>query len=141
VVVLVPQSGRRVRVPWAAVLAPPPRALVGDLRLSAASFRPSDDAPAVLTFQAGRVVEERGRERVFAVDRLDVELWTTGAEPRSLGVLARLRNLLPGRYAFGLTGRGPAGQILRPGRYRLRIVALPTEPAPASSASVWFAVT
>ena len=44
--------------------------------------------------------------------RLDVELRTAGG--KRLGLLARLRDLLPGRYAFGLTGHGPTGQLLDP---------------------------
>ncbi len=36
---------------------------------------------------------------------------------RALGVLARRRELLPGRYTFGLTGRGPDGERLRRGAY------------------------
>jgi hypothetical protein len=40
-------------------------------------------------------------------------------------VIARLRNLLPGRYSFGLTGRDPGGQLLAPGPYGLRVIASP----------------
>ena len=32
-----------------------------------------------------------------------------------IGVIASQRNLLPGRYSFGLTGRDPGGQRLKPG--------------------------
>ena len=56
--------------------------------------------------------------------RLDVELRT--AKGKRLGLLARLRDLLPGRYAFGLTGPRPGGSVLAPGRYRLRVFAWPT---------------
>ena len=56
--------------------------------------------------------------------RLDVELWTD--DGKRLGLLARLRDLLPGRYAIGLTGRGPGGKVLAPGAYRLRVFAWPT---------------
>jgi hypothetical protein len=38
-----------------------------------------------------------------------------------VGVLTRLRNLLPGRYAFGLTGRGPDGKTLEAGTYVIRL--------------------
>lgn len=38
-------------------------------------------------------------------------------------MLARLRDLLPGRYSIGLTGRGPGGAKLEPGRYAVRLVA------------------
>jgi hypothetical protein len=36
-----------------------------------------------------------------------------------------MHDLLPGRYAFGLTGRGPAGKPLAPGRYVVRLRAHP----------------
>jgi hypothetical protein len=42
-------------------------------------------------------------------------------------LLARLRDVLPGSYAFGLTGRGPNGGGLPPGRYRLRVLAVPPD--------------
>lgn len=137
---LAPDGGRALRVPWAAVLGPVPSDLIADAVLSDARFAPNDGAAVVLSLQAGRVEERGGRELVYAVDRLAVELWTVGSGARSLGVLAQLRQVLPGRYAFGLTGRGPAGAILRPGRYRLRIVADPTEPGPPSVRSLWFRI-
>ena len=62
--------------------------------------------------------------------RLDVELRT--AAGKRLGLLARLRDLLPGRYAFGITGHGPNGQLLEPGRYELRVLAWPTGGGPPS---------
>ena len=36
-----------------------------------------------------------------------------------------MRNLLPGRYAFGLTGRAANGKRLAPGDYVLRLRAKP----------------
>jgi hypothetical protein len=57
-----------------------------------------------------------------------------------LGVLVRLRDLLPGRYAFGLTGRSPAGNVLGRGTYIVRIVAYPSLPGPASRKQVLFRV-
>ena len=39
------------------------------------------------------------------------------AKGKRIGVLARLRDLLPGQYSIGLTGRGPGGAGLAPGRY------------------------
>jgi hypothetical protein len=47
-----------------------------------------------------------------------------------VGTLARLRDVLPGRYTFGITGRGPDGQLLQPGGYVLRIIAYPMQPGP-----------
>ena len=132
-----PSGGRAVPVPWAAVLGPAPGALVGPLRLSAASFRPSDTAPAVLTFQAGRVVRSGSGAQIAPVALLNVELWAAG---KRLGVLARLRNLLPGRYAIGLTGRDPRGRRLRAGRYALRLVAFPPDSGRPSRKSIAFAI-
>ena len=88
-------------------------ALIGAVSLSDRSFRASDRAPAVLTVQAGQVRDLAGRRQLRPVARLDVELWR-GDE--RLGVLARLRDVLPGRYTFGLTGRGPRGGTLPAGR-------------------------
>lgn len=122
-VVLTPFGGAPVRVPWAATLRSGGYGLIGGLQLSAPSFRPSDTAPAVLALRAGRVASSPDGEEVQPVFRLNLELWTAGG--RRLGVLARLRDLLPGRYVFGLTGRGPRGGILKPGTYRLRLVAFP----------------
>ena len=65
-----------------------------------------------------------GRRQLRPLARLDVELWRAGSV---LGLLARLRDVLPGRYAFGLTGRGPRGGRLARGTYRLRVVALPPD--------------
>jgi hypothetical protein len=51
---------------------------------------------------------------------------------------------LPGRYAFGLTGRGPAGKRLRPGRYELRLTAHAVDAGDGASAyseKIAFAVT
>ena len=77
-----------------------------------------------------------GRRQLRPVSRLDVELWR-GDE--RLGVLARLRDVLPGRYAFGLTGRGPRGGPLAHGVYKLRVVALPPE-GPAEAEVVSFRI-
>lgn len=126
-------GGGRVVVPWAVSLPVQGSALIGDVSLSSASFRASDRAPAVLTVQAGQVRDLAGRRQLRPVARLDVELWR-GRE--RLGLLARLRDVLPGRYAFGLTGRGPGGRPLPAGAYRLRVVAVPPEgPAEAELAT------
>ncbi len=125
-------GGGRVVVPWAVALLAQGSALIGDVSLSAKTFRASDRAPAVLTVQAGQVRDLAGRRQLRPVARLDVELWRGGER---LGLLARLRDVLPGRYAFGLTGRGPRGRTLTAGVYRLRVVAVPPEgPAEADVA-------
>jgi hypothetical protein len=57
-----------------------------------------------------------------------------------MGTLARLRNVLPGRFAFGVTGRDPGGGALDPGSYALRLVATPTGGGRLSSRLVQFEV-
>ena len=56
--------------------------------------------------------------------------------------MARLRDLLPGSYSFGITGRGPNSIVLAPGSYELRLAAWPTLPlqAPPSRAKLRFRV-
>jgi hypothetical protein len=138
VVVVKPTGGAPLRVPWTITFGPRGRSLLGPMSLSVDSFAPSDAAPAVLTIQAGRI--ERGREgfEVRPLDRLDIELWQPDGD--RLGLLARLRSVLPGRYSFGITGRGPAGQVLNRGRYRLRVIAVPTVRARASERSLTFRI-
>jgi hypothetical protein len=70
--------------------------------------------------------------------RLDVVL--RDAEGRTLGLLARLRDVLPGRYAFGLTGRGPDGRLLTQGSYELHLVAWPAAGGKAVKRTVRFSV-
>jgi len=64
------------------------------------------------------------------VSRLDILLYTAGG--RFVGVMARLRDLLPGAYSFGITGRGPNSIVLAPGDYELRLAAWPTLPTDAT---------
>jgi hypothetical protein len=111
-------------------------ALVGVVDLSTRSFRASDRAPAVLTVQAGQVRDLAGRRQLRPLSRLDVQLWRGGEQ---IGLLARLRDVLPGRYAFGLTGRGPRGGGLPSGAYRLRIVAVPPD-GPAEAEQLRFRI-
>jgi hypothetical protein len=117
-------GGGRIFVPWAVTLPGQSSGLIGGLTLSARSFRASDRAPSVLTVQAGQVRDRAGRRQLSPLSQLDVELWRGGER---LGLLARLRDLLPGRYAFGLTGRGPRGGLLARGPYRLRVIARPPD--------------
>ncbi len=120
------EGARAVRVPWAVGQRPDGSGgLLGQVKLSHWEFEPSRSAPAVLAFRAGRIVSGPGGETIEPVSVLDVELWTD--EGKRLGVLARLRNLLPGRYAFGLTGRDATGRVLDPGVYVLRLRAQPVD--------------
>jgi minor extracellular serine protease Vpr len=128
-----PVSGTPIRIPWAVVLREP-RALLGPLELSKRAFKPSETTPAVVTLRAGRVVRSGQGNTVVPVLRLDVEVWTD--KGKRLGLLARLRDVLPGRYALGLTGRGPAGTPLEPGAYRVRVFAWPTGGGPPAVRSI-----
>ncbi|HEX2044494.1 MAG TPA: S8 family serine peptidase, partial [Gaiellaceae bacterium] len=116
------EGAQTARVPWAIARRAADRGpLVSDVQLSHSEFAPSPAAPVVLAFRAGRVDPAPGGEAIEPVGLLEVELWTAGG--RRLGVLARLRDVLPGRYAFGLTGRGPHGNVLPDGTYVLRLRA------------------
>jgi len=126
VLVVSAEGAQPVRVPWAIASREADRApLVGDVQLSHHEFSPSDRAPVVLAFRAGRVDRALDGEMIEPVGVLELELWT--ADGRRLGVLARLRDVLPGRYAFGLTGRGPQGRVLPEGVYVLRLRAHPVD--------------
>ncbi len=118
-----PLTGVAIHVPWAVVLRPA-RALLGPLTLTRASFKPSESRPSVVVMRVGRVLRTVDGNTVVPVLRLDVELWTD--DGKRLGLLTRLRDLLPGRYAIGLTGHAPGGKVLSPGAYRLRVFAWPT---------------
>lgn len=132
------RRGASTRVPWAVTFGPRANTLLGPLHLSTDTFAPSDAAPALLTFQAGRIVGAGGRPAVQAVSLLELRLFRR--DGTDLGTLARLRDLLPGRYAFGLTGRSPAGNALGHGEYFLRVSAWPTLPGPASRKQVAFTI-
>jgi hypothetical protein len=116
-------GGGAIRLPWTIAFGPRSVNLLTDVHLSARSFKPSDAAPALLVLQAGRLLAIDGRQEVRPLARLDIRLRNDAGD--DLGLLARLRDVLPGRYAFGLTGRDPAGAVLPPGRYHLRLIALP----------------
>jgi subtilase family protein len=143
VFVVQPEGSRPVRLPWAVSFAPAKAgSLVGDLRLSNDSFAPSPTAPAVVAFRVGIIGQGAEGQTIEPVRLLEGELWT--AAGKRLGTLFRLRDLLPGRYAFGLTGRGPLGNTLRPGDYELRLTAEPVEGAedtPPSTAKVTFTIS
>ena len=133
---LVVSGGGGIVVPWAVALPVQGSALIGGVQLSARSFRASDSAPAVLTVQAGQVRDLAGRRQLRPVSRLDVELWRGG---KRVGLVARLRDVLPGRYAFGITGRGPLGRGLARGSYRLRVLAVPLD-GPVEAEAIGFSI-
>ncbi|MGH3137876.1 MAG: S8 family serine peptidase [Gaiellaceae bacterium] len=109
-----------VHVPWA-VAVPATVDLVSRVTIVPTDERVSDATPAVLALVAGAVTVTPDPQ-VRAVDLLEVQLLRGTT---LLGTLARRRELLPGRYTFGLTGRGPTGARLRAGRYFVRVVAWP----------------
>ena len=122
-VLLLPRASQPIRVPWAITFGKPARAVLSQIALSASTFRPSDTFPPVLSLRAGSLLQTPAGPQVQPVARLDVELWR-GKE--RLGLLFRLRDLLPGQVAIGLTGRDPEGKRLARGRYKIELVALPT---------------
>lgn len=116
------RRGPALRVRWAAVVPAGDRPTLSDVRLSTRSFEPSDRNPAVLTLVAGRVDGNAGKPQVLPLERLDIDLYRGRAR---VGALVRLLDVLPGRYAFGITGRGPGGGGLAKGTYTLRLTARP----------------
>ena len=122
-----------VHVPWA-VAVPSRVRLVSRLVLRTTGAHVSDATPAALSFVAGSVSATPDPE-VRAVDLLEIELWRGGTR---IGLLARRRELLPGRYTFGLTGRGPTGARLRRGTYTVRVIAHPDDGTRKQFATVQF---
>jgi hypothetical protein len=133
-----PRGSQRLVVPWSVLLTPPPDDLIGGIELSEGRFEPSDVTPAVLSIRLGTIDRVRGRDVLQPVRRLDVFL--VEDEGPVVGLLARLRDVLPGQYAFGLTGRGPDGRTLAAGNYRLRLVAWPEAGGAPAKRTVRFAV-
>jgi hypothetical protein len=124
-----------VHVPWA-VAAPGEVDLVSRVRLVRTGRRVSDATPAALSFVAGSVTGATDPQ-VRGVELLEIELWREGSR---LGLLARRRDVLPGRYTFGLTGRGPTGERLRRGSYVIRVVARPGDGTREQSAKIAYRV-
>jgi subtilisin family serine protease len=138
VVIVTPAAGREIRVPWTITFGPRLAAGLGSVRLSMRSFSPSDAAPALLSFVAGSVRRSAGEPIVLPLSRLDLQLWSP--DSGRIGLLARLRDVLPGRYSFGVTGRDQAGGVLPKGDYQLRLVAFATEAGPPTIRTVRFTI-
>ena len=136
-VLLIARGAGPLKIPWAITFGPPPRALISAVALSAPAFRPSDTTPAVLSLRAGLIAAAPAGTQVHPLAKLDVELLRGG---HRIGLLARLRDLLPGRVAIGLTGRGPGGNRLNPGRYKIRLLAFPTSTGPVTSRTIPFRI-
>lgn len=128
-------GGAALQIPWAVRFPGRHVSLLGRVRLSRHAFSASDVAPAVLSVDAGRLFGPSAKPDVRALARLDVELFRG---KRKLGVLARLRDVLPGRYTFGLTGRGPDGRVLARGHYAVEVVAVPVDGGNATTRKLPF---
>ena len=112
--------------------------MIGTVQLSASAFKPSDVSPTILLAQLGQVEPSAAGVSLEPVLRFDIRLRDRGG--KDLGLLSRLRDVLPGRYAFGLTGRGPDGKVLPAGRYSLGLRAFPAAGGRAVTRSVVFTV-
>ena len=123
--VVTPAAGGEVHVPWTILFGRRRAPTLASVRLSTHAFRPSDAAPPLLSFVAGSVGKNAGVPAVQPLSRLDLELWS--AKGGRIGLLARLRDVLPGRYSFGVTGRDPTGSVLPSGTYQLRLLAYGTD--------------
>jgi len=132
--VATPASGAAVHVPWTILFGQRAEPGLTAVRLSMRAFHPSDAAPVLLSFVAGSVAEGG----VQPLTRLDLELWSP--DGGRIGLLARLRDVLPGRYSFGVTGRDPTGQVLPSGNYQLRLLAYGTEPGPPTVKTLPFTI-
>jgi hypothetical protein len=130
------RGGGTIRVPWAIAFGPPEASLISAATLSERTFGASDTKPPLLAVDAGRVTMVAGHPEIRPLRRLDVVLWRD--DGTQVGTLALLRDVLPGRYTFGLTGRGPDGELLEPGGYVLRIVGYPMQPGPPSRRRIRF---
>ena len=127
--------GARLRIPWSAAIPVTRRPVVTGVALSRQAFRPSDTRPAVLSFVAGRIDGSAERPQILPLTELELQLYRGR---RRVGTLVRLRDVLPGRYAFGITGRGPRGGRLPGGAYALQVVGTPVGGGPATSVRVPF---
>jgi hypothetical protein len=138
VVIVTPAAGREIRVPWTITFGKRRSPGLASVRLSTRTFSPSDAAPALLSFVAGSVRPSAGDSDVLPLSRLDLDLWSLSGG--RIGLLARLRDVLPGRYSFGVTGRDPTGAVLPKGDYQLRLVAFATDAGPPTTRTVGFTI-
>ena len=136
-VALLLSNGQVLRVPWSIRYSACRSDLITAASLSHRSFYASDSASEVLTLWLGRVSGTWERRIEPAAS---VEVGLRNEDGRYLGVLARLIDVLPGHYVFGLTGRSPAGATLAPGKYRLRITAFPSGGGKASVRTLHFTI-
>jgi hypothetical protein len=112
-------GAEEAHVPWAVAVPRPGAPLLSRVEIRTTGRRVTDTSPAILSLVAGSVTPSPDPQ-VRALASLELQLVR---DRETLGVLARRRELLPGRYSFGLTGRGPDGERLRRGAYVVRVVA------------------
>jgi hypothetical protein len=136
-VLLIARGAGPLKIPWAVTFGSPPTALISEIGLSESAFKPSDTTPAVLSLRAGSLLETPTGAQVQPLAKLDVELWRGR---KRLGLLARLRDLLPGRVTLGLTGRDPDGTLLKRGAYTIRLLARPTSGGPMTRRTIAFRI-
>jgi hypothetical protein len=129
-IVIAPSGSQPLRVPWAVSFKAPATNLIVNASIDHIAFKPSDLAPAILTVRAGALDSSDGALQIEPVLRMDLLLYTAGGH--FIGRLAELRDLLPGAYSFGITGRAPTSVPLAPGNYEIRLAAWPTSPANAT---------
>jgi len=132
------RGGSTLLVPWTIVVPLTNRDLIRSAVLSSRTFEPSDLEPTVLTVVAGRVDGTAERPQVQPLEELAIDLYRGD---RRLGLLALVRDVLPGRYSFGITGRGPNGGRLPPGEYALRLTAKPVGGGETDEETVPFTIT
>jgi hypothetical protein len=137
IVTLLASNGSVLRLPWSLRVGSSTSGLIAGASLSRRTFGVSESASAILTLALGRVTGTLERQ-IEPAAKVDVELRNAGGH--FLGVLARMRDVLPGHYVFGLTGRNPAGATLSPGGYRLRIVAFPSGGGRISTRTLRFTI-
>lgn len=116
-----PEGAEEARLPWVVAAPAAGVPLVTRVTLTRTGPRVSEATPAVLSLVAGSVAGSPDPQ-IRPLALLELELRRDGER---LGTLVRRRELLPGRYTFGLTGRDPSGARLPRGAYTLRVVARP----------------
>ena len=131
------RNGANLQVPWTIAVPLAKRDLIRGARLSSQIFGPSDVEPAVLTIVAGRIDGSADRPQLLPLEKLSIDLYRGD---RRLGLLALVRDMLPGRYSFGITGRGVNGRRLPPGGYALRLTAIPVGGGDADVETVPFTI-
>ena len=118
-----PSGSQPLRIPWVIGLRLPAGSLLGRPTLDREAFKPSDDRPAVLGVQIGRVaggtVLRSSRPRASTSS-------STTATAASSACSRGCVTCFPARTASGSRAAAPAARCSGPGTYQLRLVAWPT---------------